>query len=105
MFKGQKMVSKVIRRPVFIGEIADATREKVVLNGGTLDASKVSNAVRRETAAIVKGGFVKLVRISGRVAVHTGPFPLDDFDDAETVFVSAYDKETGVITVILPSQR
>ena len=93
-------IRKNVRRPVFIGEIADAARERVLRSTQTLKSYDLANAIRREAGAAACGQFVKIVRLAERrLALHTGPFPVEGFEVIETAFVSDCDKETGAIVL------
>lgn len=97
-------VRRNIRRPVFIGEVADAARERVLRSTQSLKAYDLANAVRREAGSAARGQFVKLVRLAERrLALHTGPFPVDGFEVVETFFVSDFDPATGAVVLTRPA--
>lgn len=97
-------VRRRIRRPVFIGEVADAARERVLRSTQSLKAYDLANAVRREAGTAAQGNFVKVVRLAERrLALHTGPFPVEGYDVIETMFVSGFDPATGAVVLTRPA--
>lgn len=96
-------VRRKIRRPFFIGQLADAARERVLRRADTLKAYEIANAVRLEAGAEARGTFVKVVRVAGRTAVHTGPFPVSGYEVLDTMFVADFDPETGAVVLTRPA--
>lgn len=96
-------VVRTYQRPVFIGEIAEQARDIVLLDADTIDATRVERAVRRKAAEMAVGTFAKVVRVAGRKALHTGPFPVEGYETLETVFVSSLDAETGAVKTTRPA--
>lgn len=97
-------IRRTIRRPVFIGAVADAARDRALRNASTLKAYDLTNAIRVEAASAVRGHFVKVVRLAQRrLALHTGPFPVEGFEVVETFFVSDFDPATGAVVLTRPA--
>ena len=96
-------VQRVYAKPIFVGELANTVRERVMTKVGSRDRRILGPAIRRETAAAVKGRFVQVVHVGGRRAIHTGPFPACGFDVIESVRVAHICAETGAITTTRPA--
>lgn len=93
-----RQIVRTFKKPVFVGEVANAARDIVMTDITDTNALAIDRAVRLKAAAMLVGTFAKVVTIAGRKVLHTGPFPVEGYEVLETVFVSGADDDGAVHT-------
>lgn len=94
----ERLVSKKIIKPHFVGDIDRRAREIVAQSNTSTNVQKIAREVRKVAAGLADGIEAKVVRLPNtRTAIHGGPFPVEGYEVLETVRVRKADEKGAVV--------